>query len=149
MNTTEAPKAVSLSAWKKNAIHYVTCPSGSVVGIKVPDLPAMIEAGNIPQHLLETAIGVARQENPEPSIELIKKEREFSDVLVKITVADPKLSDEDVSSVPYEDKEFIVQIATRQRDLDAEGEHIGGLTKSEKFRRFRSLGEFDPALEGV
>lgn len=151
MSTEQDTQTVaSLSGWKKAAKHVVTCPSGTVIGIRIPDLPAMIEAGEIPQHLLDAALGVAGGgEDAKPSIDLIKQQREFTDKLVLLTVVEPKLSDADVREVPYEDKEFIVSVATRQRDLDALGDHIGGLTKSEKFRRFRRLGEFDKDVEGL
>ena len=146
--TTHAP--TTLSGWKKAALHYPLCPSGVRVGIRIPDLPALIEAGDIPQHLLEAALGVASSGEPtKPSIELIKQQREFTDTLVQLTVVQPVLKEDDLADLPYEDKEFIVAIATRQRDIDAEGEHIAGLSKSERFRRFRGLGEFDPTLEGA
>ena len=88
--------------------------------------------------------------NPEPpSKEAIAKQREFTDVLTKLTVVTPKLSDADLSAVPFEDKEFLVEIATRQRDLDAEGNHIGGLQKSADFRRFRGLDGSDEDVEGL
>lgn len=152
MSNAADPKqqAVSVAGWKKAAVHYPLCPSGSRVGIRVPDLPKLIEAGDIPQHLLEVALGVALSGEPvKPSKELIVQQREFTDTLVKLTVVEPALKDEDLPDVPYEDKEFLVAVATRQRDVDAEGEHIGGLSSSEKFRRFRGLGEFDPTLEGA
>ncbi len=143
-------KATSIAAWKKAAVHYPLCPSGVRVGIRVPDLPKMIEAGDIPQHLLEVAIGVAVSgETVKPTVELITQQREFTDILVKLVVVDPPLKETDLPDVPYEDKEFLVSLATRQRDVDAEGEHIGGLSTSERFRRFRGLGEFDPTLEGA
>jgi hypothetical protein len=152
MSDTAAGKqdpTVSLAGWKKAASHYVLCPSGVRVGIRIPDLPAMIESGEIPQHLLEAAIGFAASSDDTPSLELIKKQREFTDHLVLKTVVEPKLTEADVSDIPYEDKDFLVSIATRQRDLDAEGEHIAGLMKSEKFRRFRKLGEFGADVEGL
>lgn len=149
MSNTEQHKAVTTNAWKKAALHYPLCPSGVRVGIKVPDLPALIEAGEIPQHLLDAAIGAAQGQQRQVSKDDIVREREFTDKLVQITVVEPSLSDADLREVPFEDKEFIVQIATRQRDLDAEGEHIGGLTNSEKFRRFRGLNEFSSTVEGL
>ena len=149
MTTTEQSKAVTAAAWKKAAQHYPLCPSGARVGIKIPNLPRLIEAGDVPQHLLDTAIGVAGGDDVTPSIDLIKKQREFTDMLVLMTVVEPKLTEADLPELPMEDMEFIVSVATRQRDLDAEGEHIAGLTSSEKFRRFRGLGEFDPTLEGA
>lgn len=141
-------KAVTKSQWVKNAVHYPMLPSGSVVGMRIPDLPALVESGDIPNHLLDAALAAAGAgEDQTPSKEMIVKQREFTDILVEKSVVEPKVSADDAKNVPYEDKEMIVAIATRQRDLDAEGQHIAGLTKSEKFRRFRRLGEFDPLLE--
>ena len=142
-------KATSLAAWKKAASHYPLLPSGVRVGIRIPDLPALVESGEIPNHLVEVALGVASGEDKTPSIDLIKQQRSFTDIVVKLTVVEPKLSDEDLKEIPFEDKDMIVAIATRQRDLDAEGEHLAGLTKSTKFRRFRGLGEFDQDVEGL
>jgi hypothetical protein len=139
-----APEATTttVAGWKKSAKHPVLCPSGVRVEIRIPDLPLMIESGEIPQHLLEAALGVAGSNGATPSIELIKQQREFTDNLVMKTVVAPRLTEADMAEIPYEDKDFLVSVATRQRDIDAEGEHIAGLTKSEKFRRFRRLGEF-------
>lgn len=146
---TEQHKPATVSGWKKAAVHYPLCPSGVRIGIRIPDLPALIEAGEIPQHLLELALGAATGKQPEPSVELAKQLREYTDALTMRTVVDPVLKEADLVDIPYEDKEFIVAVATRQRDIDAEGEHIAGLSKSERFRRFRGLGEFDPTLEGA
>lgn len=149
-------QAVTLDGWKKASVHYPLLPSGSRVGLKVVDLSAMIESGQIPNHLLNAAVGIAsaqQNEDKVPTVEEItksaKEEREFTDLMVLAAVVEPKLSEADVTEVPVEDKQFIVAVATRQRDLDAEGEHIAGLTSSEKFRRFRGLGEFEPTLEGA
>lgn len=142
-------KAVSLDEWVDAATHYPLLPSGKRVGIKIPDLPTLIEAGSIPQHLIDVAIGVASgSQDTTPSMDMIKLQREFTDVLVQLTVVEPALSDETVKRIPFEDKDFIVAIATRARDLDAEGEHLAGLSTSEKFRRFRGLGEFNTDVEG-
>lgn len=149
MSTEDRNTPVTISAWKKAAKHYPLCPSGVRVGLRIPDLPTLIVAGDIPQHLLDTAVGVASGEDVTPSIDLIKQQKEFTDTLVRLTVVEPKLTEEDLAEIPFEDKEFIVAVATRQRDIDAEGEHIAGLSSSEKFRRFRGLGEFDPSLEGA
>lgn len=139
--------AVSVSGWKKIRDHSVMCPSGARIVIRIPDLPKMIEVGQVPQHLLDAAIGAAATESRKPSIELIKQEREFTDLMVAATVIEPKLSDADIADIPYEDKEFIVSIAMRQRDLDAVGDHIAGLTDIAKFRRFRNLDDLDTPLE--
>jgi hypothetical protein len=142
--------AVTLDGWVEAATHYPLLPSGVRVGIRIPDLAALVEAGEIPQHLMDVALAFAGGGNPpKPSKELIAKQKEFTDKLVQITVVEPELPDDLLPKIPYEDKEFLVAIATRTRDLDAEGEHLAGLTTSEKFRRFRGLGEFVPDVEGA
>jgi hypothetical protein len=145
----EEKKAVSLSAWKKNATHYPTLPSGSVVGIKIPDLPALLAGGDIPQTLLEVALGATTGQNPTPSRELLGQQKEFTDRLVQVTVVDPPLKDADIDSIPYEDKLFLVEFATRQRDLDALGEHLAGLPTAKKWETFRSGDDGDTALEDL
>lgn len=139
-------KAVSAAGWKKSAKHVIVLPSGAVVEIRIPDLPRMIEVGTIPQGLMDAAIGVASSGSSKPTAELMGQQREFTDLLVQKMVISPALTEEDIPELPYEDKEMLVEVATRQRDLDAEGSHIGGLDKSERFRRFRRLGEFDTPM---
>lgn len=150
MTEVEVPKAVSAAGWKKAARHTVRLPSGVYVDIRIPDLPALIEAGQIPQNLLDAALtSLAKGEDTVPTKEMIVQQREFTDKLVQIAVIEPKLSDEDVRDIPYEDKEMLVEIATRQRDVDAEYNHIGGLQKSETFRRFRGLPSGDEDVSGL
>lgn len=134
------------------AYHDVILPSGANVLIRIPDLPAMIENGEFPQHLIDAALGVASKPNAKPTIDLIVQQREFTDALVKTTVVDPPITDamlDHKKGIPFEDKEMIVEIATRQRDLDAEGNHIGGLEKSDKWRKFRGLGHLYEDVEGA
>lgn len=145
----EDRKVVSKAGWKNNAQHVIVLPSGSVVKIRVPDLSLMIETGTIPQNLMDAALGVAMDPASKPTKELIAQQREFTDIVTLKTVVDPVLDEEDAKDIPYEDKEMLVAIATRQIDMDAEGSHIAGLDKSEKFRRFRRLGEFRPSLEDL
>lgn len=136
----------SAAQWKKARFHTIRLNSGAFVKIRIPDLPAMIEAGHIPQNLIEVAIGMASGEAMKPSVELVKQSREFTDLMTLAAVVEPKITEADLADIPYEDKQLIVEIATRQRDADAEGSNISGLDKSEKFRRFRLIGEFDPRL---
>lgn len=147
--TADKPQVASVSAWKRAATHYPLCPSGVRVGIRLPDLAEMVEAGEIPNDLVEVALGVASGENKTPSVELIKQQYEFTKLLVQRTVIEPKISDADYADIPFEDKDFLVSLATRQRDVDAEGEHLAGLNKSERFRRFRRIGEFSEDVEGL
>jgi hypothetical protein len=146
-------KVVGTDGWKAAATHVICLPSGAYVEIRIPDLPALIEAGHVPQHLVDAALQQAAPGPAQaPSKELIVKQREFTDLLVLKMVVSPKLTPEDLdpsNGIPYEDKELLVEIGTRQRDLDAEGSHIAGLENSVKFRQFRRLREFDPALAGL
>lgn len=145
----EEVKTVTAAGWKKAAVHNVLLPSGVRVEIKIPDLPSLIETGQFPQHLLDAAIGLAAKgDSGIATREDVVKQREFTDKVVELTVVNPKLSAEDIAEIPFEDKEMLVALATRARDLDAEGEHIAGLTNSEKFRRFRGLGGVDSDVEG-
>ena len=157
-NTKTEETVVSLEGWKKAAVHRPLLPSGVRVSLRVPDLAAMIESGQVPQHLLSAALGMAKaqtlEEDKIPTVEEMTQtaadEREFTDLMVLKSVIEPKLTEADVADggIPTEDKQFIVALATRQRDLDAEGEHIAGLTKSEKFRRFRGLDNSDEDVPG-
>ncbi len=143
---TEAGKPTTAAAWKKAKIHNVCCPSGVRVDIQIPDLPELIIAGQIPQHLLDAALGAAADEDTKPSVEMLRQQTEFTNTLLAITVISPKITEADAAGLPYEDKEFLVSLATRQRDTDVLGDHIGGLREVEKFRRFREIDEFSPTL---
>lgn len=145
MSTTTTTKG----AWKKAAAHEVTLESGTVVKIRLPDLPALIESGAIPQSLMDVAVSIATGKQQEPTPEMLKLQREFTDLVVLKTVVEPALEPEDVKEIPFEDKEMIVEFATRQRVFDAVGHHLAGLENSEDFRRFHRLREFDPAMAGL
>jgi hypothetical protein len=145
-------KVVSLTQWEKKGVHTITTHSGAVVEIRLPDIVELIESGVIPQHLLETATRVATAaqtgEVPDVSLEQLLQQRDFVNAVTVAALVTPKVTDETVNKVPIEDRELITQIATRARDRDAVGDHIGGLHESEKWRRFRQVGEFDPTLAG-
>lgn len=132
----------TLAAWKKAATHDVTLASGVEVKIKIPNLPELVTAGEFPNHLVETAINVATGET-KVTAEEIKAQAEFYRELVSRTLVDPQVAPEDVKELPFEDVELLAAIATRQRDVDALGHHIGGLDKSEDWRRFRGIDYLD------
>lgn len=146
------------SAWKKAAVHTVVCHSGFVAKLKIPDLPRLIEAGEFPQHLLDAALSAAGEQTevseskPKTTAELverIKQQREFTDKVVQLTVVEPKLSDADLPDIPFEDKDFVVAVALRVREFDAEGNHIAGLDRSARFRTFRGLDRSSEDVEGL
>lgn len=141
MSTPEtAPnKPASLAEWKKNKTHSITLPSATVVEIAIPDLPTLVKTGVIPNELVDIAIGVAQ--GRKVTRDDIVQQSDFYNKLCAITVKAPVATEEDFASgiLPFEDKEMLVEIATRQRDLDAIGHHVGGLEKTEAFRNFRQL----------
>jgi hypothetical protein len=146
----DGAKPVSKAQWKKAAIHTVTLESGMVVNIRLPDLPKLIEAGAIPQSLIDVAIDVATNRRSErPNADVVKQQREFTDLVVLKTVVEPSITEEDLPDIPYEDKEMLVEFATRQRIFDAKGHHLSGLEADKDFRRFHRIGEFDPTMAGL
>lgn len=132
-----APKTAA--AWKKAKTHSVMCPSGTEITVQIPNLAILAKTGQIPNSLISAAVKVMEGEQ-ELTPELLADQWEFYTRLILATVVEPSdLTESDVADLPYEDVEMIVEIASRQRDLDAEGKHIGGLDASEKFRKFRGL----------
>lgn len=144
---TETTKvSTKVTGWKKKAIHDITLPSGEEVTIRIPNLPHLIKTGQIPNELVNAAIGAI---DATPSREAIEQQADMYNKLVSITVLEPAVDESDVPELPFEDIEMIVEIATRQRDIDAVGHHIGGLEKSDEFRKFRSLGFSSEGVEGL
>jgi hypothetical protein len=140
MSTSDATvvrKPKDVSAWKKAGVHDVALPSGALVTIKIPNLPEMVKNGSIPNNLLDAAIGAIQKETI--TRELIAEQADFFSLLVTTMVVEPAIDAADVTELPYEDIELLVEIGTRQRDLDALGNHISGLHRSAEWRRFRGL----------
>lgn len=148
-DTAPKNKPASLAEWKKNKTHTITLPSATVVDIAIPDLPTLVKTGVIPNELVDIAIGVAQ--GRKVTRDDIVQQSDFYNKLCAITVKSPPASEEDFASgvLPFEDKEMLVEIATRQRDLDAIGHHVGGLEKVEEFRTFRNLGAQYADLENL
>lgn len=152
MSSTEEvlpTKPATVAAWKKAGVHSVLLPSGTRIEIRIPDLAALIERGEIPQNLLDAAIQYVdpNVEPEKPTRESIARDKAFRDSIILYSSVTPKLAAEDIDDIPSEDKDMIVDLALRQRDRDAEGEVIGGLMASAKFRKFRGYEGFDEVLE--
>lgn len=145
-NSKSSTKVVkTVNEWKKKKVHEgVTLPSGAEVSIQIPNLPALIKSGKIPNNLLDEAIRAA--EGEKISAEAIGEQNDFTRKMVALTVVEPEVSEEDVDEIPFEDVEMLVSIATRQRDIDAEGKHLGGLHNSDEWRRFREFPRRDEDL---
>lgn len=144
------PKKASKSGWKNNRRHTVTLPSYTVVDLEIPNLPQLIKTGQIPNNLVDAALGAAQaQQGQAPTREQIGQQAEFNDHLVSIAVKDPEITADDVADLPYEDVEMIVEIAMRQRDVDALYRQLGGLHKSEEWRTFRGVGLGAETMAGL
>lgn len=142
MSTATTTKTDKKSAWKKAGVHTVALPSGMEVDVRIPNLPLMIKQGSIPNNLIQTALGV--MDNQSITAELLSEQADFFHMLVASMVVEPELTPEEVPEVvPYEDIELLAELATRQRDVDALGHHIGGLHTSKDWRVFRGLEDRD------
>lgn len=146
-----APPKTTLSKWKAAKVHDgIVLPSGITVSIVIPDIPQMIESGQIPNELVDLAVTVAQGGRNVPSgSELVGKQIEFTKKIVSVTVIEPKISEEDVKDLPVEDRELLVNLATRATDVDAAYNHIGGLHKQAQFRAVRGIPDSDTGLEGL
>jgi hypothetical protein len=143
----------TLSQWKKAKVHDVILPSGVEVKITLPDIPALIETGHLPQNFLDAALAAIKvaqsEEDHTPTPEELAEQRKFTNKMISMTVVDPKLREEDVEELPVQDRQMIMEFAMRQRDMDAAIRNIGGLEKYETFREVRGLPSFDPFLESL
>jgi hypothetical protein len=137
MSTATAQKPSSATAWKKAREHTVTLPSSAVVTITIPNLARMMKAGEIPNQLVEAAIGA--QEKRQITREDIERDWEFTSWLIPQMVVEPKIKPEEVGDLPAQDLELLVAFATRNTDLDAVGHQLGGLETQRSFRDFRGL----------
>lgn len=144
-----APKPTSKAGWKKAGVHTVTLPSGVVVNIRIPNLAQMAQSGELDNDLLQYAVpslptNPDDEPTPEQKQENLTKLANFHQWLVSKTLVDPKLSPEEVKdTVPTPDLEVLVELASRRRDMDVKGHHIGGLEVSADFRKFRGIESGD------
>jgi hypothetical protein len=140
-------KAKSATDWKTKRRHPIVLSSGYEVEIEIPNLPLLVKTGQLPNDLVAQALGNIQRGELTP--EIIASQAEFYEKLVPATVKNPEITAEDVKDLPFEDVEMIAEIATRQRDLDAVGNHVGGLNTSKEWRRFRGLPDLDEDVEGA
>lgn len=148
-NTQNEPgtqEVKSAAAWKKAGAHAVVLNSGAVVKVRIPNLPQLVETGELPNDLIDVAIDLASGKE-EVTTEHIKDQARFYRALISRTVVEPKITEDDVPDLPFEDVELLAELATRRRDIDAVGNHLGGLDASPKFRKFRGLDIGLPPLE--
>lgn len=130
--------ADSKTIWKKAKVHEgITLPSGAKVDIVLPNLPALVKAGALPNNLVEVATTAATTGEVPP--DLLERLDDYHRFLIVHTVYAPKVTEEDIPDLPAEDIDMIVQFATRQIDTDAIGHHLAGLETVDSFRQFRGL----------
>lgn len=135
----------SKSAWKKAGVHTVTLPTGAIVKIRIPNLAQMAQAGELDNDLLQYAVPSLptdpdEEPSPEQKKENLTKLANFHQWLVSHTLVEPSLSPEEVAeTVPTPDLEVLVELASRRRDMDVVGHHIGGLEVSADWRKFRGI----------
>lgn len=129
--------------WKKKRVHKdIVCPSGAVIDIQLPNLSQMLEAGELPNELVDIATAsVSTGDSPdaEALVEFAKLQR----YLIAKTVVRPEITPEDVVDLPPEDTEFISDIANRRRDIDAVGNQIAGLDTVAQYATFRDESDSD------
>jgi hypothetical protein len=120
-----------------------------VVEIEIPDLPNLVKAGAIPNELVDVAIDAAS--GRKVTRDDIVKQADFYNKLCALTVVVPEVTEDVFASgeIPFEDKEMLVEFATRQRDMDVLGHHLAGLEKSATFRKLRGILSFDEDVEGL
>lgn len=141
-STPEQTKAATKTGWKKAKVHEgVTLPSGTVVSVTLPNLAQMLKAGDIPNQLLEQALSLRTAKTIDA--DAIDKSWEFAVKIVPATVAEPRITEEDVSDLPIEDVEMLVAFATRNTDTDAVGHQLGGLETLRSFRAHRGILSLD------
>jgi hypothetical protein len=135
------------AAWKGAKRHTITLPSGFEVGIEIPNIPLLVKTGQLPNELVAEALTTIQAGKLTP--EVIIQQAEFYNKLLPVTVKEPAITEEDVAGLPFEDVEMLAEIATRQRDLDATGSHVGGLNSNKEWRTFRGLPDLDADVEGL
>lgn len=144
-----ALKPISKTAWKKVKTHTATLPSGAVVKLTLPNLGALLKSGNIPNELVDAAIGFQQAEKI--TREMLEESFEWVAFILPRTVVEPTITEEEVRNdeLPSQDLEMLAAFVARTLDIDAVGHHLGGLETNRDFRRFRDLLTIDEIAEGL
>jgi hypothetical protein len=134
-----------------------------VVKIRLPDLTRLLKNDLLPERLRAVALKQAFADvEPEPQsengstndaerYETAKEMATLLDWLVADMVLEPELTQDDVETIPGEDRDMLVAIAQRERDIDALGVTLGvePLSRWDTFRRFHECAEDCPACQKV
>lgn len=167
MATTEKPrqrrsKNVSTKGqWLNRSVHTITLYSGTVVKVRIPDLMLMLKNDTIPTKLRDIALERAEGDvdlkaaeavkpNNDERVKGVKEGAELLFWLVSDMVLEPKITPEEVESLPADDRMMLIEIANRERDTDALGASLGvePLSRWETFRHFhKCAADCEPCEE--
>ena len=149
---TEVRKTDSKTALKKRAVHEgVTLPSGAYVTVRIPSIEQMVKAGSIPNHLIEAAVKVQREDpqTTEEAKKLIEETWEFTEFIIPEVLVEPKIEAEDVKDLDPRDIQMLADFAARRDDMDAVGHQLGGLETQKSFREHRGIPDFNEIVESL
>lgn len=114
---------MSLDAWKAKAVTDVTLPSGTVVGIALPDTSECIAAGDIPMPIIEALAEHETNPDAEPLTgEELAASLKYRRVMICAAVRtvdgeEVRLTEDDLAGLPNADKLEIHAYATRSKPL--------------------------------
>lgn len=145
---TETLKPDSKTQLLKRRIHEgVTLPSGAVVTIVLPNLGQMIKAGSLPNDLMQAALKQqSASQDEQLTEEDLKKDWDFVEWIVPLTLYEPKIETADVEKLDPMDITMIANFAARRTDIDAVGHQLGGLETQKSFRDLRGIITFEEAV---
>lgn len=139
-------KVTSAEAWKSIRVHRdVYLPSGAIVDIQLPNIEKMIASGELPNPLVQAAL--EQRDASEITPELLERTWQFTQHIVPQMVVTPPISEEDVKELPVEDLAMLASFANRTNDMDALGQHLGGLDTVRRFRENRGLLSLNEIFE--
>lgn len=125
--------------WIKRRVGTITLPSGAVVKIQIPNMPALIKAGRISNDLITLAAELEASTAP-PTVEQLEEQAAFVKTIISLTLVEPEVTEAEVDELPVEDQSMIVEFAMRQRVFDAVYHTLGGLETIQSFRDVHTLG---------
>lgn len=161
--STRVRQPGSSDAWKGRALHTLTCPSGQVVRVRIPNLALLIKNDVLPERLRQVAVqeainpGQPVGQTAEPGqpvtvdAEAVKQLYDLYEFLVLEMVVEPEITADDLAELPQLDLDMLTQIAIRERDMDAAGVRLGvePISRWEVFRQEHNCSDECPACKGA
>lgn len=160
-------KIATREEWEASALHEVELHSGNIVLCRIPDLPTLMLADAVPEHLRDAAVQVLNQEMKgqaqmaqalagvpidvqEFDYEQITRFAELKTWLAAEMVVEPEVTADDFRAggmMPKEDAALLTAIAARERSTDARGRRLG-VVELRELDRFLLEYECSPGCEG-